>query len=191
MLSIEDCLIRADPNRDSDEYSSEKNSRFVAGCYKAHMMKFRIRVITPLFLSRHVTYGVNLVFQYSKIEQIKQQSFPVMYKLLGETKISMVNPADTRENGWLVAVLYHFTNEGDKSIHDLEIMFEDCGLSGYFYIEGIEFQPLGRVEHPVVVVEYDEILKAAATPLFYRSTEELKLLLTRGIFLNGGKTVIS
>ncbi|GKD50075.1 hypothetical protein Tco_1279051 [Tanacetum coccineum] len=186
MLSIEDYLIREDPNRDySDEYSSHKNSRFVAGCYKAHMMKFKIRVITPLFMSPHVTYGVNLVFQYSKIKQMKQQSLPVMYKLLGETKISMVHVEDTREDGWLVAVLYHFTNDGVKSNLDPEIIFEDCGLSGYYYIEGIEFQPLGRVEHPV----YEEILKAAITPLFFRSEEDLKLVLTRGILLHEGKTL--
>ncbi|GJY80314.1 kinase-like domain, phloem protein 2-like protein [Tanacetum coccineum] len=190
MLSIEDCLIRDDPKRDySDEYSSQINSRFVAGCYKAHMMKFKIRVVTPLFLSPDVTYGVNLVFKYSEIEQMKPESFHVMYKLLGETEIWMVNIGDLREDGWLVAELYHFTNEGEKSILDLEIIFEDCGLSGYFYIEGIEFQPVRRVEQPVLVVEYKEILKHGVTPLFYRCTEKLKLLLTRGILLNGGKTL--
>ncbi|PWA41314.1 protein kinase domain, Nitrogen network kinase 1, Phloem protein 2-like protein [Artemisia annua] len=188
MLSIEECLVRDDPNRDySDEYSSEKISRFVAGCYKAHKMEFKIRVITPLFLSPHVTYRVNLVFHYSKIKQMKQQSFPLMYKLLGGTKISMVNVADMRGDGRLVAQLYRFTNEGDKSILDLEIIFEDSGLSGYFYIEGINFQPLGRVEHPVVVAEYEEILKASVIPLFHRSTEEIKLLLTNGILLTGDK----
>ncbi|GKA28611.1 kinase-like domain, phloem protein 2-like protein [Tanacetum coccineum] len=160
MLSIEDCLI-SDDSYTYYRYTSTKNSRFVAGCYETYEMKFKIRVITPLLLSPHVTYAVNLVFKYSGIEHMKQQSFPVMYKLLGETKISLVNIADMREDGWLAAVLYHFTNEGDKSILDLEILFEDCGLSGYFYIEGIEFQPLGRVEHPVVVVEYEEILKGA------------------------------
>nr|GEW31097.1 protein kinase-like domain, phloem protein 2-like protein [Tanacetum cinerariifolium] len=150
------------------------------------MMKFKIRVITPFFLSPDVTYRVNVVFKYSDIEQMKQQSFHVMYKLLGETEIWMVNVGDWREDGWLVAELYHFTNEGEKSILDLEIIFEDCGLSGYFYIEGIEFQP---VEQPVAVVEYKEILKHGVTPLFYRCTEKLRLLLTRGILHNGGKTL--
>ncbi|GJU80709.1 hypothetical protein Tco_1283074 [Tanacetum coccineum] len=160
MLSIEDCLIRDDPKRDySDEYSSQINSRFVAGCYKAHMMKFKIRVITPLFLSPDVTYGVNLVFKYSEIEQDErqQEASSCMYKLLGETEIWMVNIGDLREDGWLVAELYHFTNEGEKSILDLEIIFEDCGLSGFLHRR--HRVPTREKEQPVLVVEYKEILK--------------------------------
>nr|GFB39863.1 protein kinase-like domain, phloem protein 2-like protein [Tanacetum cinerariifolium] len=131
MLSIEDCLIHDDPKIDySDEYSSGKNSRFVAGCYKAHMMKFKIRVITPFFLSPDVTYRVNVVFKYSEIEQMKQQSFHVMYKLLGETEIWMVNVGDWREDGWLVAELYRFTVPTREKVAN---MFLNCQLTSLIY----------------------------------------------------------
>ncbi|PWA46951.1 protein kinase-like domain, Phloem protein 2-like protein [Artemisia annua] len=37
--------------------------------------------------------------------------------------------------------------------------------------------------------EYQEILKAVAPPLNYRSVEELKVLLSKGVLLNGGQTI--
>ncbi|PWA39880.1 protein kinase-like domain, Phloem protein 2-like protein [Artemisia annua] len=39
--------------------------------------------------------------------------------------------------------------------------------------------------------EYQEIIKAVEPPLIYRSVEELKVLLSNGVFLNGGKTLLS
>ncbi|GJV97132.1 hypothetical protein Tco_1548709 [Tanacetum coccineum] len=36
--------------------------------------------------------------------------------------------------------------------------------------------------------EYDEIANAAVDPLFYKSLEELKKLLSEGVILNKGKT---
>nr|GFD30510.1 protein kinase-like domain, phloem protein 2-like protein [Tanacetum cinerariifolium] len=37
--------------------------------------------------------------------------------------------------------------------------------------------------------KYDQIIKAAGDPLNYTSLEELKALLSKGVLLNGGKTV--
>ncbi|GJU13445.1 kinase-like domain, phloem protein 2-like protein [Tanacetum coccineum] len=191
VLSIEDCLIRDEGNRkDSDRFSLEKDSRFAVGCYRAYSMDFKIRVRTPFILSPHVTYGINLIFQCINIEYMELPSFSIWYKLDGETRVSIVHLADQREDGLLVAELYKFTCDSDKSIPDLKIIFEKCWFSGYFHVEGIEFHPLRRVEHALVAVGYEDIHKVAVTPLFYTSTDELKLLLTRGILLNGCKKVI-
>ncbi|PWA49057.1 protein kinase-like domain, Phloem protein 2-like protein [Artemisia annua] len=43
----------------------------------------------------------------------------------------------------------------------------------------------------LVQKEYEEIVKAAVPPLIYRSVEELKVLLSKGVILNGGKTWLS
>ncbi|CAH1427333.1 unnamed protein product [Lactuca virosa] len=51
------------------------------------------------------------------------------------------------------------------------------------------FQEISEeVEQPF---DYEDMSKTAAPPLLYRSKEELKLLLSEGIFVNGGKTWFS
>ncbi|GJV30466.1 kinase-like domain, phloem protein 2-like protein [Tanacetum coccineum] len=162
---------------------ADSSCRFTVGCYRTNDTSFKIRATTPILLSPNVKYGLNFVFQFEEREQIDQQYVPVRYTLQGEKKISFVYFADRRKDGWLVAELYQFTSDSDKSISDLEIIFECCQFSGFLYIEGIEFQPLERVEHPVV--EYEEILKVVVPHVFYRSAEELKVLLFRGIPPNG------
>ncbi|PWA46613.1 protein kinase-like domain, Phloem protein 2-like protein [Artemisia annua] len=44
------------------------------------------------------------------------------------------------------------------------------------------------VDH-LIPKEYQEIVKAVVPPLIYRSVEELKVLLSKGVVLNGGKTI--
>ena len=107
-------------------------------------MELKLRVTAPLFLSPDVTYGLNLVLHASEIEGMKQQYVGVRYKIHGETKISIMHFVDKKEGKQLVAKLYQF-NSTEESILDLEIFLEDCGLSGDFYIEGIEFRPLEKV----------------------------------------------
>ena len=107
-------------------------------------MEFKLRVTAPLFLSPDVTYGLNLVLHASEIDGMKQQDVGVRYKIQGETKISILHFADKNECKQLVAELCQF-NSTEESILDLEIFLEDCGLSGEFYIEGIEFRPLEKV----------------------------------------------
>ncbi|PWA95664.1 protein kinase-like domain, Phloem protein 2-like protein [Artemisia annua] len=141
MISIEDYLILDDPHRDTN-WSKEK-SRFAVGCYKTRLMEFKLRVTAPLFLSPDVTYGLNLVLHASEIERMIQHYVGFRYKIQGETKISIMHFADKKEGTGLVAELYQF-NSTEERILDLEIFLEDSGLSGDFYIEGIEFRPLGE-----------------------------------------------
>ena len=75
---------------------------------------------------------------------MKQKYVGVRYKIQGKTKISILHFADKNECKQLVAELYQF-NSTEESILDLEIFLEDCGLSGEFYIEGIEFRPFENV----------------------------------------------
>ncbi|PWA91332.1 protein kinase-like domain, Phloem protein 2-like protein [Artemisia annua] len=187
MVSIEEYLSLDDPNRDyNDRYSSNEKSRFAVGCYKTTLMEFKLRVTAPLFLSPDVIYGLSLVLHASEIEGMKQQYVGVRYKIHGETKISILYFADKKEGKQLVAELYQF-NSTEESILDLEIFLEDCGLSGEFYIEGIEFRPLEKV-----VIANQEIVRGVVPPLFYRFTEEeSKVLLSQGVLLNGGKMWLS
>ncbi|PWA46697.1 protein kinase-like domain, Phloem protein 2-like protein [Artemisia annua] len=187
MVSIEEYLSLDDPNSDySDRYSSKEKSRFAVGCYKTRLMEFKLRVTAPLFLSLDVTYGLNLVLHASEIDGMKQQYVGVRYKIQGERKISILHFVDKKEGKQLVAELYQF-NSTEESILDLEILLEDFGLSGDFYIEGIEFLPLEKVEHQVVIANR-EIVRGLVPPLFYRFTEEeSKVLLSQGVLLNGGK----
>ena len=107
-------------------------------------MELKLRVTTPLFLSQDVIYGLSFVLHASEIEAMKQQYVGVRYKIQEETKISILHFADKNECKRLVVELYQF-NSTEESILDLEIFMEDCGLSGEFYIEGIEFRPLEKV----------------------------------------------
>ncbi|KAJ0609057.1 putative protein kinase RLK-Pelle-CrRLK1L-1 family [Helianthus annuus] len=53
----------------------------------------------------------------------------------------------------------------------------------------LEFQEINEeMKHPL---SYEKIIKTAVHPLMYKSEEELKLCLSKGILLNGGKTVIT
>ncbi|PWA41040.1 protein kinase-like domain, Phloem protein 2-like protein [Artemisia annua] len=144
MVSIEEYLSLDYPNSDySDRYSSKEKSRFAVGCYKTRLMEFKLRVTAPLFLSPDVTYGLNLVSHASEIDGMKQQYVGVSYKIQGERKISIMHFVDKKEGKQLVAERYQF-NSTEESILDLEILLEDFGLSGDFYIEGIEFLPLEK-----------------------------------------------
>nr|GFA82539.1 protein kinase-like domain, phloem protein 2-like protein [Tanacetum cinerariifolium] len=102
---------------------------------------------------------------------------------------SIVHLADEEEKQRFVTELYQFTSN-EESILDLEIFLEDCGLSGDFYIQGIEFRPLEKVERQVVIAN-QEIVRGVVPPMFYRFTEESEVLLSQGILLNGGKTWLS
>ncbi|GJU09886.1 hypothetical protein Tco_1132282, partial [Tanacetum coccineum] len=172
-----------------DDYLFVRNSRVAAAWYKTRLMKFKLHVSTPLFLSPNVRYGLNLLIYYSEIEKIKELNISIRYKIQGETKISMLQFEDKREGINLVAEFYQFTNYED-SILDLEILFEDCGLTGYFYIEGIEFQPLEKAESAVVVAN-EEIVRAAVPPMFYEFTKQPERLLCQGVLFNEGKTLVS
>ncbi|GKD33990.1 kinase-like domain, phloem protein 2-like protein [Tanacetum coccineum] len=101
------------------------------------------------------------------------------YKLNGEAKCFMVY--DTyyeREDGWFVVPLYQFTS--DRKTADFEIDFE--GFQNGCMLAGFEFEPLEeKVElHDQWLEEYQDIVKAASQSLFYKSLEELKVLLSIG-----------
>nr|GEY40379.1 protein kinase-like domain, phloem protein 2-like protein [Tanacetum cinerariifolium] len=142
-----------------DGFSEIENSRFAVGCCKINDFKeLKLRVTKPLLLSPNVTYGLNLVVHCSEREKNKQPYVGVSYKIEGETKISILSYEDKREGNWLVAELYQYTSY-EYSTLDLEILFEDCGLAGDFYIEGIEFRPLEKAESALVETN-EEIVTA-------------------------------
>ncbi|GJT14467.1 kinase-like domain, phloem protein 2-like protein [Tanacetum coccineum] len=106
-----------------------------------------------------------------------------VYILHGETKVFIVYDADKREDGWFVAPLYQFTS--DHKTVDLEIIFER--VLKPLQVGGIELQPLEEKVRHYQVLGYQDIVKASSQALFYKSLEELKVLLSIGVRLNGHK----
>nr|XP_043628063.1 uncharacterized protein LOC122599568 [Erigeron canadensis] len=188
LISIAKCLI---PTGDPD-YTRGWGSRFKVGCYTTSKAAFKTRAKTQ-FLSPLVTYRVNLVFKFERRNHsYKHDYLRLKYTLNGEKKVSIVHIANKREDEWLKASLYQFTSH-ERTV-DLEFNFDQHDHCGGLEIEGIEFQPLEKVElelHQVLELKYGEILKATAHPLIFGSEVELNALLSRGVLLNEGKTWFS
>ncbi|PWA38264.1 protein kinase-like domain, Phloem protein 2-like protein [Artemisia annua] len=92
-----------------------------------------------------------------------------------------------REDGWFIVPLYHFTTQ--HATADLQFEFDNRYYK--LLVAGIEFQPSEeKVELPVFE-EYKYIIDAASQSLLYRSLQELKQILSKGIHLNGYKTWFS
>nr|XP_043637261.1 uncharacterized protein LOC122608237 [Erigeron canadensis] len=148
LISIAECLTRiASESIYADEVHK---SRFAVGCYKPNVQsdglkvqEFRAHVKTG-FLSPRVTYTVNLVLK--KMDRGDERYIGLNYKLGGE--ISYAFLFDDRQDGWSFVELFQFTSE--KRDHDLKIVFhiENCP---YILVEGIEFRPLEKVEHEVLL----------------------------------------
>ncbi|KAM0012604.1 putative phloem protein [Helianthus debilis subsp. tardiflorus] len=144
MISAAECLIPIASIYHKDPYSSEYNSRFKMGSYLAYNRKFKTRVRTQ-FLSPKTVYAVNLVFKFMKKNPTGEPPYVALeYKLAENTKSSMVQLADEREDGWLMAKLYELTS--DSRNVDLEIVFESSKqyYSSVLVVEGIEFRPLEK-----------------------------------------------
>ncbi|GKA02039.1 kinase-like domain, phloem protein 2-like protein [Tanacetum coccineum] len=168
-------------------YSSHyNNSRFPGGRCYTYKKKFKARVKAQ-FLSPLIIYTVNLVFRYHYRAYIKNYS-TLRYKLDGERKVLIVYNTEEREDGWFVAPLYQFTS--DHKTVDLEIDFEDIGYTYKLEVAGFEFQPLEEKAAYYQVLEYQDIMKSASQTLFYESIEELKMLLSIGVHLNGFNTFV-
>ncbi|CAH1427533.1 unnamed protein product [Lactuca virosa] len=192
MISAKECMT---PIRFlSSEYAppGQTKSRFGVDYYPPFCRKFKTHV-KPQFLSPHTTYTVNLVFNlgYKNLDYLG-----LNYILSGNTKSSTLYLADKREDGWLMAELYQFTS--DRRNIDLEITF----LSRYpLAVEGIEFLPLERVEHEVLMDmevdiptisdsetyweqklpgDYEEIIKWSKDRVKWTTKKELYSILCKG-----------
>ncbi|KAF5815589.1 putative protein kinase RLK-Pelle-CrRLK1L-1 family [Helianthus annuus] len=113
--------------------------RFTAGCYEPRGAEFKTHVKTQ-FLSPKITYTVNLVFKRMNSEE---QYIGLEYKLEGEKEKSYSFVSDKREGGWLTVELYQLST--DQGAVDLKIVFYTKHCDNLL-IEGIEFQPLEKVD---------------------------------------------
>ncbi|GJV49674.1 hypothetical protein Tco_1439886 [Tanacetum coccineum] len=78
------------------------------------------------------------------------------------------------------------------SVHktaDLRFEFEYRFTS--LLVAGIEFQPFEEKVELQVFEEYQDIVEVASQSLFYTSLDELKQILSKGVYLNGYKTWFS
>ncbi|KAM0029779.1 putative protein kinase RLK-Pelle-CrRLK1L-1 family [Helianthus debilis subsp. tardiflorus] len=139
MISIAACLTST--SRESPHYirSPIYTERFTAGCYEPSGAEFKTHVKTQ-FLSPKITYTVNLVFKRMNSEE---QYIGLEYKLEGEKEKSYSFVSDKREGGWLTAELYQLST--DQGAVDLKIVFYTKHCKNLL-IEGIEFQPLEKVD---------------------------------------------
>ncbi|PWA39881.1 protein kinase-like domain, Phloem protein 2-like protein [Artemisia annua] len=141
------------------------------------------------YLTPHISYTANLVFRYRWQSDVNYHN-PLRYKIDGEdeTKVFIIYPTiHEREDGWFVVPLYHFTSQHTTA--DLQFEFEYRWVD--LLVAGIEFQPSEeKVELPVFE-EYQHIVEAASQSLFYTSLDQLKQILSKGIYLKDYKTWFS
>ncbi|KAM0070547.1 putative protein kinase RLK-Pelle-CrRLK1L-1 family [Helianthus debilis subsp. tardiflorus] len=205
MISATECLIHS-ASGSKNRYSTEHDSRFAGGCYLAFDGKFKTYVKTQ-FLLPQITYTINLVFKfiYERTALSKPTYSALKYKLEGDVKPSISYFADDREDGWLMAELYQFTNE-TRSV-DLKIIFE---ASYSLAVEGIEFRALEKVKHEVLEDEnidmqstsdseiyweqkvpknYEEMIKLSKDRVKWTTKKELFFILRKGFQINDGKEV--
>ncbi|XP_022001217.1 uncharacterized protein LOC110898703 isoform X1 [Helianthus annuus] len=125
------------------------------------------------------------------------------YKLQGETESSISHLAYEREDGWWMCELYHFTC--DRRTVELQILFEDFLTSPYSYsikVEGIEFQPLEKVEHigekqPIsdsdanweekLPADYEDIMKRSENSVQWTTKEEAYAIIRKGFLISDDK----
>ncbi|KAL7594775.1 hypothetical protein Lser_V15G29997 [Lactuca serriola] len=156
MISAAGCLIPIKPP--SPKNYCRRKSRFNMDYSIPYCYKSKLQVRTQ-FLSPHITYTVNLVFDF---DYPIHNYFGINYILAGETKSSTVYLVDERKDGWLMAELYHFTI--DKRRIDFDITFE-CGAP--LAVEGIEFLPVERVEYQVLEDEEVDMQTMSLTDINY------------------------
>ncbi|PWA47358.1 protein kinase domain, Nitrogen network kinase 1, Phloem protein 2-like protein [Artemisia annua] len=168
--------------------SSVENSRFPGGrCYSIYVDKLMDIRVRARFLNPKITYSVNLVFR-NALQRV-WLCRTLHYKLNGDTKCCMVYDTYAREDGWFVVPLYEFTS--DHKTADFEIIFEGTRNGCELQVAGFEFQPNEKVElHDQGLEEYQDIVKAASQSLFYKTLEELEVLLSVGFHINNHKTCL-
>ncbi|GKE20583.1 hypothetical protein Tco_1432095 [Tanacetum coccineum] len=161
--------------------------RFSGGrCYCKDENELKVQVRAQ-FLYLQITYSVNLVFRNAGKKRCKT----LHYKLNGEAKCFIVYSTHKREDGWFVVPLYQFTSNHKTA--NFKINFEGLRNGCKLQIAGFEFQhPEENVElYDQLLEEYQDIVKAASQPLFYKSLEELKEVLSIGLYINNYKTWFS
>ncbi|XP_023742341.1 uncharacterized protein LOC111890454 [Lactuca sativa] len=200
MISAAECLIPLYCIPRQKNTFPPKKSRLIVNDNIPLCWKFKTHVRTQ-FLSPHIMYTIHLVFN---LEYRSSDYLGLGYILAGETKSSTSYFADKREDGLLMAELYHFTS--DKRNVDLEITFE---CQNPLIVEGIEFQPMERVEKHEVLEDkevdlqtishsetyweqklpndWEEMIKWSKDSLQWTTKKELYSILCKGFLINNGE----
>ncbi|KAL4565078.1 hypothetical protein LXL04_029161 [Taraxacum kok-saghyz] len=192
LISAEECLIPTVSASSMYTYDSRKKSRFGADYDINFFKEFKIHVRTQ-FLTPHITYAVNLVFDSNYISYTR--TLYIDYTLAGEREPWTSNVLDTREDGWFTTELYQFTS--DRRCVELDITFSCMDEIG---VEGIEFQPVERhLEDGEVDIQedtyweqklpsdYGEIIKWSNDSFQWRTKKELYSILCEGFPIKNGE----
>ncbi|MFS7928111.1 putative protein kinase RLK-Pelle-LRR-VIII-1 family [Helianthus anomalus] len=194
IISIGECL---GSDAKSNLFSSSFNSRFAVGTYTLYPWDVKILHVRSQFLSPGITYTVNLVFKFDREEKRRCEDIFLKYRLKGERESSISYLAYEREDGWWACELYHFTT--DHRTVDLQILFEGYRNQDYLRVEGIEFQPLEKVDHidekkPLsdsdadweekLPVDYEDIMKRSKNSLQWRTKEEAYSIIRKGFLIS-------
>ncbi|KAI3690235.1 hypothetical protein L2E82_48212 [Cichorium intybus] len=201
MISAAECLTLIEFALRRNPTYRPKKSTFPVDYDAPFCLQFKTHVKTH-YLSPYITYTVYLVFNFF---YGRMGYFELNYKLAGENKTWTVRIADKRENGWLMAELYQFTS--DTRNVDLEITFE-CSTA--LVVDGIEFQPLERVEDEVLEdakvdtqpisdtdweqklpIDWEEIIKWSKDSLQWTTKKELYSILLKGFLIKDGEEWLS
>ncbi|GJZ95095.1 kinase-like domain, phloem protein 2-like protein [Tanacetum coccineum] len=166
------------------------NSRFPGG--RSFIYSDRssfMAIVRGQYLTPRISYTLNLVFRYKDQSQVNSCD-PLRYKVDGddETKVLIIYPCThMREDGWFVIPLYHFTSQHTTA--DLQFEFQERFT--HLLVAGFEFQLSEEKVELQVFEEYRYILQVASQSLFYTSLDQLKQILSQGVYLNGYKTWFS
>ncbi|KAM0070281.1 putative protein kinase RLK-Pelle-LRR-VIII-1 family [Helianthus debilis subsp. tardiflorus] len=198
IISIAECL-----GSDAKSYlfSSKNNSRFAVGTYTLYDKDVKYTQVRSQFLSPGITYTVNLVFkfQYKLQGKRRYEDISLKYRLQGERESSISYLAYEREDGWWACELYQFSC--DYRIVHFQILFEGYHNQDYLQVEGIEFQPLEKVEHieekqlisysdsdanweEKMPVDYEDIMKRSKNSLQWTTKEEAYSIIRKGFLTN-------
>ncbi|KAJ9537981.1 hypothetical protein OSB04_030714 [Centaurea solstitialis] len=213
MISAAECLLATAIANNNDRYIHDQNSRFGKVGY-LQLRKINVHARAQ-FLSPRVTYTVNLVFRPPYTDDINSKEpvyVAIVYKLDEERESSIAYIADRREDGWLMVQFYQFTS--DTKYFDLRFQFEATRERDHYswLIEGIEFQPMEKVEHEVLEEEmadmhpisdsdtnweqklpndYEKIIKWSKDSVRWTTKKELYFLLCNGFLINKGEEWLS
>ncbi|KAD6453743.1 hypothetical protein E3N88_08449 [Mikania micrantha] len=195
MISFVECLKSGPRN----SWMPLNESRFALGTYRFKYGKLKTHVKSQ-FLSPLTTYSVNLVFKFCYVMS-KWQPIYLRYILQGETKTSVSYLAYEREDGWWACELFQFTS--DSRIVDLEIMFDGFNIFYYLIeVEGIEFQPLEKVEdkddnqsisdldgywEEKLPTDYEDIMKWSTNIMQWTTKKEAYSIIRKGFLIDDGE----
>lgn len=137
MISAEQCM-----DGSSFACHTDKVSRF-SNIFRSVVFRFKVEV-SARFLSPDIPYTINLIFRHD----INKYGIyvPFRYRLQDNIYYQTPSIVHLREDGWLMAELYHLTSYQKEENFKIDFS-RQLGTSKNCDFEGIEFRPMEHEIH--------------------------------------------